>query len=83
MPEGIEKQTAQVLTNVEAILIEAGSGKNNVIQVRIYISNINDWETVNRVYSTFFGDHKPVRCVIPTRELHYGALVEVEVTAVE
>ena len=83
MPEGIEKQTAQVLTNVESILIEAGSCKSKVIQVRIYISNINDWETVNKIYSTFFGNHKPVRCVIPTRELHYGALIEVEVTAIE
>lgn len=82
MPEGIERQTKQVLTNVETILIEAGSCKSKVIQVKIYISNINDWEMVNRVYSTFFGNHKPVRCIIPTCELHYGVLIEVEVTAV-
>ena len=36
---------------------------------------------MNEVYADFFGDHKPVRCVIPTRDLHFGALIEVEVTA--
>jgi reactive intermediate/imine deaminase len=82
MPEGIEKQTKQVLANLEKILIEAGSNKEKVIQVRIYISDISNWEKVNETYALFFGQHKPVRCVIPTCELHFGALIEVEVTAV-
>lgn len=81
MPEGIVKQTEQVLKNVERILSEAGSGKDKVLQVRVYIPNIDDWNTVNEVYAEFFGNHKPARCVIPTRNLHYGALIEVEVTA--
>lgn len=81
MPEGIVKQTEQVLKNVERILTEAGSGKDKVLQVRVYIPNIDDWNTVNEVYAEFFGNHKPARCVIPTRNLHYGALIEVEVTA--
>ena len=81
MPEGIVKQTEQVLKNVERILTEAGSGKDKVLQVRVYIPNIDDWNTVNEVYAEFFGNHKPARCVIPTRNLHYGELIEVEVTA--
>jgi reactive intermediate/imine deaminase len=82
MPDGIESQTKQVLANVEKILTEAGSSKEKVIQVRIYISDISNWEKVNETYALFFGQHKPVRCVIPTCELHFGALIEVEVTAV-
>lgn len=81
MPEGIEKQTQQVLSNVERILKEAGSYKEQVLQVRIYIPDIEHWDKVNKIYADFFGDHKPARCVIPTRNLHFGALVEVEVTA--
>jgi reactive intermediate/imine deaminase len=81
MPEGIELQTRQVLKNVERILNEAGSNKDQVLQVRIYIPEIKHWDKVNEVYSKFFGNHKPARCVIPTRNLHFGAMVEVEVTA--
>ena len=81
MSEGIVKQTEQVLRNVERILTEAGSAKDKVLQVRIYIPNVEDWGTVNSVYAEFFGNHKPARCVIPSRELHYGAKIEVEVTA--
>jgi len=82
IPTTVEGQADLALKNVESILNEAGSSKNNVIQVRIYISNINLWDKVNERYSIFFEDHKPVRCIIPTRELHFGCLIEIEVTAI-
>lgn len=82
IPESIEKQTLAALNNVEMILTEAGSSVQNIIQVRLYISDIALWDQVNEVYKEFMGSHKPVRSIIPTRELHFGALIEVEVTAV-
>lgn len=82
IPEAIEEQTILALKNVEMILKEAGSHKNNVLQVRVYISNIDLWDKVNAIYSDFFANHKPVRSIIPSRELHYGSLIEIEVTAV-
>jgi reactive intermediate/imine deaminase len=81
MPDGIEAQTLQTLNNVADILKAAGSSIERVIQVRIYVPDVDHWSAVNEVYSNFFGSHKPARCVIPTRELHYGSLVEIEVTA--
>lgn len=82
IPPSIEEQTELVLKNAEDLLNEAGSDRNNVLQVRIYISDIELWDQVNKVYSLFFADHKPTRCIIPTRELHFGCLIEIEVTAV-
>ncbi|WP_282630622.1 RidA family protein [Empedobacter sedimenti] len=82
IPSTISEQTELVLKNIETILHEANSDKNHVLQVRIYIPNIQLWDEVNAVYSDFFGTHKPTRCIIPTNELHYGALIEVEVTAI-
>jgi 2-iminobutanoate/2-iminopropanoate deaminase len=82
IPATIEEQTDLVFKNVETILKEAGSNKKNVLQVRVYISSINLWDKVNDGYSNFFEDHKPVRCIIPTRELHFGSLIEVEITAI-
>lgn len=81
LPDGIEAQTLQVLNNVENILVQAGSTIDKVLQVRIYIPDMIHWDKVNEVYAQFFGNHKPVRCVVPSRDLHYGALIEVEVTA--
>jgi 2-iminobutanoate/2-iminopropanoate deaminase len=82
IPDSIDKQTLVALTNAEKILTEAGSSIWNIIQVRLYISDIALWDQVNAVYADFMGEHKPVRSVIPTRELHFGAMIEVEVLAV-
>lgn len=82
IPASIEAQTDLVLKNIDLILREAGSSRNQVLQVRIYIPDVALWDQVNDRYRLFFGAHKPVRCVIPTRELHFGCLIEVEVTAV-
>ncbi len=82
IPSSIEEQTDLVLKNVENILTEAGSSKNQILQVRVYIPNIELWDKVNDRYSVFFQDHKPTRCIIPTRELHFGCLIEIEITAI-
>lgn len=81
IPEGIEAQTLQVLQNIKLIVTEGGSSLDKIIQMRIYIPHVEMWEIINKVYSEFFGAHKPVRCVVPTRDLHYGCLIEVEATA--
>lgn len=70
------------MNNVEKILKEAGSHKKNILQVRVYISDIKLWDKVNDAYSSFFEDNKPVRSIIPTRELHFVCLIDVEVTAI-
>ncbi|WP_419785907.1 RidA family protein [Pseudodesulfovibrio sp.] len=80
----IEEQTRQALANVDAVLQAAGSSRNRVIKCTCYISDIALWGQVDTVYAEFFGDHKPARAVVPTRELHHGFLVEIEcVAAVE
>ena len=81
IPEGIEAQTQLALEKVEAVVSAAGSSLDRVLQMRIYISNGDDWGAVNGVYAEYFGDHRPARCVVPTRDLHYGCLIEIEGTA--
>lgn len=82
LPEGgIKAQTRRALANVEAVLEAAGTTKDQVVQCRVYISNVAYWDEVNEVYAEFFGDHKPARVVVPSRELHCGALVEIEAIA--
>jgi len=77
----IEEQTGQVLRNVQAILEAAGSKIEQVLKVTIYIPDMNLWGQVNAVYADFFKDHRPARAVVPTRELHHGFKIEMEVIA--
>ena len=81
IPESIEEQTRLVLSKLDLLLNEAGSSKNHVLQMRVYVSDIALWDRVNVIYSDFFGEHRPARCIVPVRELHFGCLIEIEATA--
>ena len=77
----IEEQTHQVMKNLENILAASGSSLDKVVKATLYISDISLWAKVNEIYAEHFGSHKPVRAVVPTRDLHFGCLIEVEVVA--
>ena len=78
----IEQQTKIALENVAAILRAAGSDVDHVLKTTVYIADIELWGRVNEVYAEFFGGHRPARAVVPTRDLHYGFLVEIEAIAI-
>jgi 2-iminobutanoate/2-iminopropanoate deaminase len=77
----IEEQTEQALKNVAEILKAGGSDIDSVIKTTVYISDIQLWDRVNDVYSKFFGEHRPARAVVPTRNLHHGSNIEIEAIA--
>ena len=78
---GIEEETEMVLKNLEAILEAADSDRNHVLKTTIYIADISLWDQVNKIYADFFGDHKPTRAIVPSRELHHGFQIEIEAIA--
>ncbi len=77
----IEEQTRLVLKNLSAILDASGSSLNHVLKVTVYISDISLWGKVNEVYAEIFGDHRPARAMVPTRDLHFGFKIEVDAVA--
>lgn len=79
---GATAQTEAALRSIGAILHAAGASLDSVVSVTVYIPDIGLWDEVNRVYERAFGNHRPARAVVPTRELHFGALVEISVVAV-
>jgi 2-iminobutanoate/2-iminopropanoate deaminase len=82
VPEGgIEEHAKLALKNVDIVLKEAGLCRSNVVQCRVYVSDIDQWDIVNQVYAEFFGEHKPGRIVVPVEKLHFGCLVEIEAIA--
>jgi 2-iminobutanoate/2-iminopropanoate deaminase len=77
----IEEQTEQAIKNLFAVLRAAGSDREYVIKTTVYISDIALWDRVNVIYAKLFGEHRPARAVVPTKDLHFGFQLEIEATA--
>ncbi len=83
LPEGIEAQTRQSLANIDAILMEAGYWRTEVVKTTVFIKNMADFGKVNEIYAEFFGDAKPARSCVEVAALPKGGLIEIEFTAVK
>lgn len=78
---GVREHTLQALKNVERVLTTAGLTRRNVVQCRVYVTDVADWGEVNDAYGEFFGEHRPARIIVPVPGLHFGCLVEIEAVA--
>ena len=78
---GIKEQTRQSLTNVQAILKEAGLTMANVVKTTVFMADMNDFADMNAVYAEFFEEPYPARSAVAVKTLPKGALVEIEVVA--
>jgi 2-iminobutanoate/2-iminopropanoate deaminase len=79
--EGIEQQTKMSLTNVKAILEAAGSSLDKVVKATVFITNMDDFPAVNKVYAEFFTKLPPARACVEVSKLPRGANVEIEAIA--
>ena len=77
-----EDQATQVLANVQAALEAAGSSVAQLVQVRVYVTDIDQWPAFNRIYQRWADAAPPARAVVPVPLLHYGFLIEVEAVGV-
>ena len=76
-------QARQVLANVSAALAAAGTGVAQLVQVRVYVTDIDHWPAFNTIYADWAGDSRPARAVVPVPMLHHGFLIEVEAVAMQ
>ena len=81
LPEGIEAQARQAFANVEHVLVAAGSSLDKIVNAMIFVTDIAHWPEINRVYADIMGQHRPARTVAVSPQMHYGCLVEIQVTA--
>ena len=80
---GIKEQTRQSLTNIKAILEEAGLTMAHVVKTTVFMADMNDFADMNTVYAEFFAEPYPARSAVAVKTLPKGALVEIEVVAAE
>ena len=78
---GINEQTRQVLENLEAVLVAAGSSLDLVVKATVFLKNMTDFPAMNEVYGEYLGNAKPARSTVAVAELPRGALVEIDLVA--
>lgn len=81
IPEGITAQTTQVITNIKAILKEAGLTIDNVVKTTVFLADMSLFGDMNAVYAESFTAPFPARSAVAVKELPKQVLVEIEVIA--
>ncbi|HIC8840159.1 MULTISPECIES: RidA family protein [Aeromonas] len=82
--EGIEAQTLRSLQNVQAIVEAAGGEVRNIFKTTVFVSDLNDFAAVNRVYNDFFTEHDamyPARSCVEVARLPKDVKIEIEAIA--
>ncbi|KAM6899849.1 2-iminobutanoate/2-iminopropanoate deaminase-like [Xenentodon cancila] len=79
---GVQAQARQALINMGEVLKAAGCNYSNVVKTTVLLSDINDFNSVNEVYKTFFSSNFPARAAYQVAGLPRGGLVEIEPVAV-
>lgn len=78
---GIAEQTHQVFRNLQAVLAEAEASFQDVVKATVFLKDMNQFSTVNEIYASYFGDHKPARSTVEVARLPKDVFVEIELIA--
>lgn len=78
----LEAETKQVLENMKTVLGDAGLGFENLVKVSIFLTDMNDFATVNAIYASYFTGDFPARETVQVAGLPAGARVEISAIAI-
>src|SRR5260370_38368703 len=78
---GIEPETRRVMENLREVLDAAGASLRDVVKTTIFLTDLGDFEVVNRVYSEHFEQPYPARSTVQVAALPRGARVEIDAIA--
>jgi len=76
-----EQELAEVMKNIKTILAEAGSDLSSVVNVIVYLKDMDRYAEFNKLYVTYFNAPLPARTCIAIKDLPAGANIEIAVTA--
>ena len=82
LEEGIEKETHQVMKNLEAILKEAGMTFKNVVKATIFLKNMDDFAVMNDIYASYLDpENYPARETVQVSCLPKNVDIEISMIA--
>lgn len=79
----IDQQTQQIFKNMNSVLSAAGYSLDDVVKTTVFLTNIDDFATVNAVYGRYFTTEAPARSAVAVMALPKGAMVEIEAIAIK
>lgn len=82
IPEGVEAQARQALTNVKNLIAAAGGSIENTVKTTVFIQNMGDFAKINEIYAEFFTEPYPARSCVEVAKLPKDVLLEVEAIVV-
>jgi 2-iminobutanoate/2-iminopropanoate deaminase len=77
----VAAQTHQVFRNLQSVLAAAECTLSNVVKATVFLRDMNDFATVNEIYATYFGAHKPARSTVQVARLPKDVAVEIDLIA--
>lgn len=77
----LREEARQTLSNLKAVLEDAGSGLDKVVKINAYLADMDDFAAFNEVYKEFFVEDCPARTCIQAGRLPFDIKVEVEAIA--
>jgi 2-iminobutanoate/2-iminopropanoate deaminase len=81
VPGGIEAETRRVLASLTAVLAAGGASWADVVRTTIYLTDLNDFAIVNKLYGEVAGEVPPARATVQVAALPRGAVVEIDAIA--
>ncbi len=81
IPATFEAEVQQSLDNIDAVLKAAGMSRDDVVSVQVYLTDLNNFQSMNKVYAAHFKDPRPTRTTVGVAGLVNGGHIEITVTA--
>lgn len=81
--DSIEAETRRVLENLKAVLTAAGFSLQDVVRATVYMTDMNNYQTINQIYGEYFQTQPPARVAIQVAKLPKSVNVEIDCIAVK
>ena len=80
--DDIYEQSCRCIENIKSVLIKAGASLNDIVRIRIFVTDISKWELVAKALNEYFFDIKPAATMVEVKNLiSPELLIEIEADA--
>ena len=81
--DSFDEQARQALLNQKAVLETAGFKLEHVVQVQVFVNDLNNYKGFNSIYTQFFKSNYPARAVLEVSRIPADGLIEIMMVAVK